>query len=158
LKPKGVETGGWSATISALKGALQVQADAVVAFPIPLAKGETVKFTYRTATEAAAPKAPCFGSVNEPVAEGTLLAGGNLCVYRGGVGLGSKESEDENAKEVQFEDFLGEPVTATGEANSGDLGVNVVFRTTTFTTPVHSTLPANAYLVAKGSWALKAAG
>jgi hypothetical protein len=134
-----------------------VQADAVVAFPIPLEKGEEVKFTYRNAAEAAAPKAPCFGSVNEPVAEATALSG-NLCVYRGGAGIGSKESEDLNAKEVRFEDFLGEVVIATGEANSGDLGVDVVFRTTEFNSGggAPTTLAKVAYMVAKGSWAVKA--
>jgi hypothetical protein len=59
---------------------------------------------------------------------------GNLCTYRGGAGLGSKEvggnGADKNAKFVRFEDFFGEVITeAGGPGNSGDNGVDLVFRT-----------------------------
>jgi hypothetical protein len=152
LSSKRSESGGWSATISVPSGGPQTQADGVVSFPIPLAKGEKVKFTYRTEREALEPKAPCLGSVNEPVAEP-----GNLCVYRGGAGLGSKENEDRNAKFVQFEDFFGETINETGEGNSGDLGVLIVFRTNEFATEgPRLALAKEAHLTAAGSWAVTA--
>jgi hypothetical protein len=57
-------------------------------------------------------------------------------VYRGGAGAGSKEAEvgnvDRNAKFVRFEDFLGEPITETALANSGDEGIDIVVRITEF--------------------------
>jgi hypothetical protein len=117
-----------------------------------LKKGETARFIYRTAAESTKPEAPCLGSVNEPVAEP-----GNLCVYRGGVGFGSRESEDKNAKFVQFEDFLGETIKETGEANSGDLGVLIIFRTNEFATEgARLALAKEATLTAAGSWAVTA--
>jgi hypothetical protein len=152
LSSRKSESGGWSATISVPAGGPQTQADGVVSFPTPLARGEKVKFTYRNEREALEPKAPCLGSVNEPVAEP-----GNLCVYRGGAGSGSKENEDKNAKFVQFEDFFGETIKETGEANSGDLGVLIVFRTNEFATEgPHLTLAKEAQLTAAGSWAVTA--
>jgi hypothetical protein len=90
--------------------------------------------------------------VNEPVAEP-----GNLCVYRGGAGFGSKENEDKNAKFVQFEDFFGETVTETGEGNSGALGILIIFRTNEFGVEgAHLTLAKEAELTAAGSWAVTA--
>jgi hypothetical protein len=152
LAPKRSESGGWSATISVPSGGPQTQADGVVSFPTPLARGEKVKFTYRNEREAIEPKAPCLGSVNEPVAEP-----GNLCVYRGGAGFGSKENEDRNAKFVQFEDLFGETIKETGEANSGDLGVLIIFRTTEFGIEgAHLALAKEAELTAAGSWAVTA--
>jgi hypothetical protein len=152
LSSKKSESGGWSATISVPSGGPQTQADGVVSFPIPLARGEKVKFTYRNEREALEPRAPCVGSVNEPVAEP-----GNLCVYRGGAGFGSKENEDRNAKFVQFEDFFGETITETGEGNSGDLGVLIIFRTNEFAAEGgHLTLAKEAHLTAAGSWAVTA--
>ena len=152
LAPKKSESGGWSATISVPSGGPQTQADGVVSFPTPLPRGEKVKFTYRNEREALEPKAPCLGSVNEPVAEP-----GNLCVYRGGAGFGSKENEDRNTKFVQFEDFFGETIRETGEANSGDLGVLIIFRTNEFGVEgAHLTLAKEAELTAAGSWAVTA--
>jgi hypothetical protein len=152
LFSKKSESGGWSATISVPIGGPQTQADGVVSFPIPLARGEKVKFTYRNEREAIEPKAPCLGSVNEPVAEP-----GNLCIYRGGAGFGSNENEDKNAKFVQFEDLFGETVKETGEANSGDLGVLIVFRTNEFALEgTHQPLAKEAKLTAAGSWAVTA--
>jgi hypothetical protein len=152
LSSKKSESGGWSATISVPSGGPQTQADGVVSFSIPLARGEKVKFTYRNEREALEPRAPCLGSVNEPVAEP-----GNLCVYRGGAGFGSKENEDRNAKFVQFEDFFGETIKETGEANSGDLGVLIIFRTNEFATEGgHLALAKEAHLTASGSWAVTA--
>jgi hypothetical protein len=152
LSSKKSESSGWSATISVPVGGPQTQADGVVSFPIPLAKGEKVKFTYRNEREALGPTAPCLGSVNEPVAEP-----GNLCVYRGGAGYGSKENEDANAKFVQFEDFFGETVNETGEGNSGDLGVLIIFRTNEFGKEgAHLTLAKEAHLTASGSWGVTA--
>jgi hypothetical protein len=152
LSSKKSEAGGWSATISVPVGGPQTQADGVVSFPTSLARGEKVKFTYRTEREALEPKPPCLGSVNEPVAEP-----GNLCVYRGGAGFGSTENEDKNAKFVQFEDFFGETITKTGEANSGDLGVLIIFRTDEFAIEgAHLALAKEAELTAAGSWAVTA--
>ncbi|HWW89630.1 MAG TPA: hypothetical protein VNY35_02470 [Solirubrobacteraceae bacterium] len=85
----------------------------------------------------------------------------NLCAHRGGAGSGSKEkgegSIDKNAKFAKFEDFSGESFTETGLANSGDEGVDIVFRTTEYSeeTPITS-LTAEAILNARGSWAVTA--
>jgi hypothetical protein len=155
LKSKATETGGWSATMRAAKGTEQAETQGVVSFPLPLKVGEKVKLNYRDEEQSKTPTAPCLGSVNEPIAEP-----GNLCVYRGGAGSGSKEkgegSIDNNAKFFKFEDFLGESFTETGFANSGDEGVDIVFRTNQYneTTPI--TLLKEAILNAKGSWAVTA--
>jgi hypothetical protein len=159
LKPKGVETGIWSAQIHASKGEEQLESEAVISYPVPLSNNpEGVNYNYKAASEGVI-KAPCLGSVNEPVAEGTALVG-NLCVYRGGVGIGSKETEDAGVvSKPFFEDALGETVTKQELSFSGTTGVNVVFRTAVFSiSGVRSTLAVNAYLVAKGSWALKNQG
>src|SRR4029077_8034098 len=112
----------------------------------------------RTAAQVSKPEAPCLGSVNEPFAESTAL-GGNLCVYRGGGGIGRKETEDLNVTSAKpfFEDFLGEVITETGEGNSGDLGVDVVFRTAEFNAAggAPTALAKLAYMAAKGSWAVR---
>jgi hypothetical protein len=88
---------------------------------------------------------------------------GNLCTYRGGAGLGSKETGtgpiDANAKFVRFEDFFGEVIEkAGGVGNQGDLGVDVVFRTTEFKEEgsLVTSLAKEASLNAKGSWAVAA--
>jgi hypothetical protein len=88
---------------------------------------------------------------------------GNLCTYRGGAGLGSKESGsgtiDKNAKFVRFEDFFGEVITETGgPGNSGDLGVDVVFRSTEYKEEIApiTSLAKESNLNAKGSWAVTA--
>jgi hypothetical protein len=152
LSSKKSESGGWSVTISVPKGGPQTQAAGVVSFPIPLKKGEKVKITYRNAQQALEPKPPCLGSVNDPAAEP-----GNLCVYRGGAGFGSGENEDKNAKFVQVENFFGETINETGEANSGDLGVLLIFRTNEFASEgAPLTLAKEASLTAAGSWALTA--
>jgi hypothetical protein len=153
LKSKATETGGWSATMRATSGTEQAETQGVVSFPIPLKVGEKVKLNYRNEEQSKTATAPCLGSVNEPLAEP-----GNLCVYRGGGGFGSKEKGiDRNAKFARFEDFFGESFTETGLANSGDQGVDIVFRTTQYDeeTPITS-LKAEAILNAKGSWAVTA--
>jgi len=152
------ETGGWSAWISAATGAPQVQADAVISFPIKLVEQEEGPvFTYRNAEEALKPEAPCLGETNEPIAEK-----GFLCVYRGGAGNGSKENEDKNVTnkktEVFFESFFGEKI-AKQEGVGGQDGVNLVFRTKDFNatgTGEPATLTKTAYMVAQGSWAVTA--
>jgi hypothetical protein len=155
LKSKGTETGGWSATMRAATGTEQAETQGVASFPIPLKVGEKVKLNYRTEEQSKTPAAPCLGSVNEPIAEP-----GNLCAYRGGAGSGSKEtgegSIDRNAKFVKFEDFFGESFAETGFENSGDLGVDIVFRTTEYNEGEPVTLKAEAILNAKGSWAVTA--
>jgi hypothetical protein len=157
------ETGGWAVWISAASGAPQVQAAAVLSFPIPLKKNAKYKVTYRNAEEALAPAAPCLGSVNEPNAEA-----GNLCVYRGG-NFGSLESEDKNVTNGKganakpfFEEFVGnEQYTSgsetSGEGNSGDLGIDLVWRTLQFTKEGGevATLSATSYTAAHGSWAIR---
>jgi hypothetical protein len=88
-------------------------------------------------------------------------------VYRGGAGFGSKEkgtvkgggSVDKNAEFVRFEDYLLEKFEGTletGLANSGDLGLDIVFRTTEYNEEEPITLKAEANLNAKGSWAVTA--
>jgi hypothetical protein len=140
----------------AATGTEQAETQGVVSFPIPLKVNEQVKLNYRTEEQSTTPTAPCLGSVNEPIAEP-----GNLCAYRGGGGFGSKEkngaSIDKNANFARFEDFFGESFIETGLLNSGDLGVDIVFRTTEYSeeTPVTS-LKAEAILNAKGSWAVTA--
>jgi hypothetical protein len=155
LKSKATETGGWSATMRAASGTEQAETQGVVSFPIPLKVNEQVKLNYRDEAQSASPAAPCLGSATEPIAEA-----GNLCVYRGGAGSGSKEKGggtiDKNAKFVKFEDFLGESFAETGLANSGDLGVDVVFRTTEYNEEEPLTLKTEAGLNAKGSWAVTA--
>jgi hypothetical protein len=154
LASKAQETGAWSASLSGAAGGPQAQASGVVSYPIPVKKGEAVKFTYRNEKQALTPELPCVGNVNEPFAEP-----GNLCVYRGGASYGAREIEDKNAKEVQFQDLVGESVTETGEGNSGSEGVDVIFRTNQFNATGSgppATLTESAYLYAQGSWALRA--
>ena len=152
------ETGGWSASISAAKGGPQAQAAGVISFPIKLEeKEEGPVFTYRSAEEALKPEAPCLGSVDEPIAEK-----GNLCVYRGGAGNGSKEGEDRNVTnkkgEVFFQSFFGEKI-AKQEGVSGQAGVDLIFRTKQFNAtgagePAEVT--ATSYMAAQGSWSVTA--
>jgi len=163
LESKKQETGGWLVSISASSGAQQVQAGAVLSFPIPLSTNAKYTVTYRNAEQSLAPEAPCFGSVDEPNA-----VEGNLCVYRGGASFGSLESEDKNVTNGKganpapfFEDFFGEEIpnkTATsGEANQGDLGIDLVFRTLQFNAAggAPATLTSAAYTAAHGSWAIR---
>ena len=159
------ETGYWSATISAIKGGPQVEAVGAVSFPIPL--GASVKTIYRTEAESESPAAPCAGAPDNPTAEK-----GFLCVYRGFAGIGSKESEDKfaanqpclsaggtlNSECVFFESAKGGPIEETSP-EAGKLGVGVVFRTKPFNetgTGPPATLTENSYLIAKGSWAVRA--
>jgi hypothetical protein len=159
LASKAQESGGWTATISVPKGGRQAQVQGVISFPIPLKKEENVKLNYRTEAESLGAIAPCDGSVNEPTVEP-----GNLCTYRGGAGLGSKETGsgpiDTNAKFKRFEDFFGEVIEETGFAApaSGVLGVDMVFRTNEFKEEgtVITSLAKEASLNAKGSWAVTA--
>jgi hypothetical protein len=135
-----------------------MQVQAVLSFPIPLKVNEIVKLSYRTEPESVGAIAPCLGSPNEPTVEP-----GNLCTYRGGGGLGSKEKGagtiDENSKFFGFRDFFGEDITETGLfGNSGDLGVQMVFRTNEYKgeAPFVTSLAKEASLNAAGSWALTA--
>ena len=151
------ETGLWSATIVAVKGFPQVQADAVISFPIKLAEQEEGPvFTYRNAEEALKPEAPCVGAVDEPIAEKD-----HLCVYRGGAGNGSKENEDKNVtdkpSEVFFENAFGERI-AKQEGVSGQDGANLIFRTKQFNSAggAPAEVTETSYLVAKGSWSVTA--
>jgi hypothetical protein len=130
----------------------------LVSFPIPLKVNEEVTLNYRTEGESLGAIAPCLGSTDEPTVEP-----GNLCTYRGGAGLGSKETGagpiDANAKFVRFEDLFGEVIEKTGGVgNQGDLGVDMVFRTTEFKEEgaVVTSLAKEASLNAKGSWAVTA--
>jgi hypothetical protein len=130
----------------------------VVSFPIPLKLNEVVKLNYRNETESLGAIAPCLGSTTEPTVEA-----GNLCTYRGGAGLGSKETGigtiDKNAKFVRFQDFFGEVITETGgPGNSGDLGVDIVFRTNEYKeeAPLVTSLAKESNLTAQGSWAVTA--
>jgi hypothetical protein len=150
------ETGAWAASIDAPSGAPQAQADGVISFPIPLQKSEELaglKIVYRNAEQVLKPTAPCLGSTDEPVVEK-----GNLCVYRGGAGVGSQETIDKGveSKNPGFESIFGEKLTEI-EASKGRLGLDIVFRTKQFnTTPggAPATLTENAYMVAHGSWAV----
>jgi hypothetical protein len=158
LASKTQESGVWSATIGVPKGGRQTQVQGVVSFPIPLKVNEEVTLNYRTEGESLGAIAPCLGSTDEPVVEA-----GNLCTYRGGAGLGSKETGtgpiDANAKFVRFEDFFGEVIEKTGGVgNQGDLGVDMVFRTTEFKEEgaLVTSLAKEASLNAKGSWAVTA--
>jgi hypothetical protein len=155
LASKGSESGIWAATISEPSGAPQTQAYGVISLPIPLKveEGLEYKFTYRPESESTTPKPPCLGSPVEPTAEA-----GNFCVYRGG-NRGTKEMEDKNAKEIEFQDALGNYIAngGEGEGHSGHTGVLVLFRTGQFSeTGTEVTLTAPARLNAAGSWAVTA--
>jgi hypothetical protein len=164
LKPGGTEKGGWSATISEPAGAPQTQADGVASFSIPYPESgnfltaPNLKATYRNEAEAVAPRAPCLGSTNEPVAEP-----GNLCVYRG-QGIPQEHAalpgfaHDENAKFVAFQ-MPGGKLLKSGEllpTESIELSsLMIVFRTDEFNEKTGEvTLAKPAHLTAVGSWAL----
>ena len=76
------------------------------------------------------------------------------------MGFGSKENQDVNAKFVRFEDFFGEQIEETGEGgDSGDLGVDLVFRTGAFDEEegkAITSLAKESRMTAKGSWAVTA--
>lgn len=165
LKPGGTETGGWSATISEPAGAPQTQANGVASFPIPYPEEgnftpPNLKATYRNEAEAIAPRAPCLGSTNEPVAEP-----GNLCVYRG-EGIPQEHAfepgfaHDENAKFVAFQ-LPGGELRKSGELLPTESitlsSLMIVFRTDEFNERTGEvTLAKPAHLTAAGSWALTA--
>ena len=109
LGSKRSESGTWSATISEPARAPQTQVDGSVSLSIPLSEAERLKVVYRNEAQALEPKAPCLGSPGQPVADP-----GNLCVYRGG-GLGSRESEDKNARLVDFQTALGNSIASGAE-------------------------------------------
>jgi len=149
------ESGGWAATIQAPAGAQQAETEGVASFPIPLKFHAKVKVQYRNEIESKAPAPPCNGSVNEPIAEPK-----NFCAYRGGLGFGSKETGggtiDKNASFSRIESFEGEPITTTGTANAGDLGVDLVFRSNEYEEENGAkTIATEAHLNAKGSWAVR---
>ena len=140
------ERGVWSALISEPAGAPQTQAMGVVSYAIATAK--VTKATYRNEVQAEVPVPPCMGNVNEPAAEK-----GNLCVYRGG-NVGSKESDDKNAKFATFEEPIGTEGTVAGL-----LGALIVFRTEEGVFEVGQptiNLSKPAYVDAGGSWAVTA--
>jgi len=154
----------WSAEINLATGDLQGEAHANISYPIPTEETAAVEFNY-VPEEPGPPTTNCKGSVNEPEAKE-----GFLCVYRGGKGsFGAKEEEDKNvtdkspgggantATEVFFENAFGTKIASQAGA-SGQLGVDVVFRTlqfnTTASTPQSATT-APSKLVAHGSWAVK---
>jgi len=162
LSPKAQEEGGWSVSISAAAGQPQVEEQAAISFPIPLKVNAKYKVTYRNGEQALSPTAPCLGSVNEPNA-----VEGNLCVYRGIESAGSLEKQDKNVtngaganKPPVFLDANGEEIASggetSGEANSGDIAIDLVFRTLEFGTGEEvKTLAKPAYLSAHGSWAIR---
>ena len=136
-----------------------MQTDGVVSFPIPLQTNEKIKLNYRNEVQSETPESPCLGTPTEPIAEA-----GNLCVYRGGAGLGSKESGpgtvDQNAHFAMFEDSFGDAYAngseTSGGANSGDEGILIVFRTNEYTPETPKTIKTEAHLTAQGSWAVTA--
>ena len=145
-------TGGWSAHIAVGVGDPQAESDGVISMPCEYGiEPKTEKVTYRTEPESLAPKAPCLGSVNEPTAQP-----GNLCAYRGSGK--AKEPQDKEAKFVAFDTPFGEEFANGAELNKetsqGRTSMFIVFRTTTFTEPT-TTVPAAAFLDARGSWAVR---
>jgi hypothetical protein len=147
------ETGTWSVHINAPTGAWQQQYTSPISFPVRLKKGAVVKATYRNATEAEAPKAPCNGTINEPIAEV-----GNLCVYRGAP-LGGLETADKNAAFFGFVEPNGTPFTTSKKV--GFLGELVLFRSVnnspSFKEEVGEepgVITEGSYMEGGGSWAV----
>jgi hypothetical protein len=159
LKSKGTESGVWSVHIHAPAKTEQAQADASISYPLMLKEKTSVKLTYRTEPQTEKPAAPCLGAADEPFAEP-----GNLCTYRGFKEAGSKEAGvgvgnvDKSTKFERFSSAEGEgPLTTTGLANAGDIGLDLVFRTNEFSTETPITeLATESNLTAKGSWAVTA--
>jgi hypothetical protein len=160
LKSNGTETGLWSAVIKAPVGTEQQDVHAALSFPIMLKEKTAVELVYRDEAQSLAPSAPCLGSPDEPFVEA-----GHLCTYRGTNEAGTKETGaelgniDKGVKFTNFSSAQGEEIPnkgKTGLANAGDIGVDIVFRTTVFSkeTPLKVTEESN--LTAKGSWALTA--
>jgi hypothetical protein len=152
------ESGTWSANVSAVTGAPQVQVTAAITFPVRLKKGAVVKAVYRNVKEDEAPMVPCAGSPTEP-----FVSAGTLCVYRGFAFKGGLETQDRNMAFFTLVEPNGENSATEGRA--GNLGEGVVFRSVNNTpefkelSPVESeaaygTITEAAYLSAFGSWAV----
>ncbi len=153
------ESGMWAAWIHVPAGGEQAEAEGVASFPIPLKFHEKVALNYRNEVEALEAKAPCLGTVEEPIIQPT----GNFCAYRAGKGVGSKEkgsgvgNVDKNVTSTPFfQSAAAEKITETGEGGAGDIGVYIVFRTKEFSPTEPVTLAEEANMNAKGSWAVAA--
>jgi hypothetical protein len=113
----------------------------------------SLKLQYKPESENGLVKAPCLGSTNEPDAEP-----GNLCVTRGSGN--PKEATDKSAAFVGFTTAFGEQKkageTLSAATDLGRVGMLIQFRTTTFEEAAPKTVPAEARLNAKGSWAVRA--
>ena len=142
----------WSASIDVPAKTRQDQVVALASYPIPLNKTEKPNAVYRDEPESSAPKAPCTGETNYPVAEA-----GFLCVLRGGE-HGTLESEDHNAKFFGFAQAQGSfQSTPTAKEGSRD-GELILFRTEEFEeeAPFIEELVKPANLSAAGGWAITA--
>jgi len=159
------EMGTWSASLSVGAGAPQIQADATIAFPIPLSENQTKKLKVRYLNEVEvlepALREDCVGNAQEPNA-----AEGWLCIYQGATATnGTLKTEWKEAGFFAVENGAGETCLPAAPAESGvltckteenfQLGGLGAFRTKTFKEPP-VTIPANAALSAAGTWAVRA--
>ena len=149
--------GTWSAKINVAIGDHQDQGLGWASYPIQPSKTEFPTAVYRTEPKSKEPEEPCFGTVNEPVAQA-----GFVCFYRGG-NTGSEEKEDENAAFFGFSDVQGAVQGEEGKEGS-KLGEFILFRTTSPAFAEGCKKPlvaackvtAAAYLNTQGSWAMTA--
>jgi hypothetical protein len=159
------EMGTWSAVIDVPAGGQQIQADATIAFPIPLSGNQAtkLKIRYMNETEALEPieHPECTGTAQEPNAED-----GWLCIYQGATAeIGTLKPEWKEAGFFAVENGAGETCRPTFPAESGvltckfeenfQLGGLVAFRTRTFKEVPPFTIPGNAALSAAGTWAVR---
>jgi hypothetical protein len=149
LKSHAMETGAWSANISAPSGAPQVQAMGVVSYPIELCPGEAIvesKLHYlnEPESETVGAQEGCLGSTEEPIAEPE-----NLCVFTGGF----KGSVEKLWKNVKFNGILTDSGT---QKAAGASGQEIQFRTKTYGELKVEKLTEEAFMSAGGSWAVTA--
>jgi hypothetical protein len=158
--------GTWSASLSVPAGGRQIQADATIAFPIPLSGNQATKLKVRYMNEAEALEPiehpECTGTAQEPNAQE-----GWLCIYQGATATyGTLNTEWKEAGFFAVQNGAGETCVPTFPAASGvltckaeenfQLGGLVAFRTKTFREEPPTTIPVEATLSAAGTWAVRA--
>jgi hypothetical protein len=153
------EAGTWQAKLAVPSAGPQAEADGVVSFnPRYPETPSSLKLNYLNEAEAKAPKAPCLGSANEPIAEK-----GNLCVYRGEI-KGGEAAEDKNITEPgapAFAEpkggFIANKGSCVISTDSCQTGVLVIFRSVGFVEGgAPGTVTAPTTLNARGSWTVTA--
>ena len=159
LKKGEQQAGSWGTNISLPKESPQAQAYAAITYQCPLGETEEAKpvFMSEKAINEGANE-NCAGSPNEPVAEE-----GFLCVYDFATSEpGTREGEWKEAGFYAMADNAGtanvREAGKTGNPSKSKTGELVEFRTKTFEEGAAGpkTIPAAAYLVAGGVWAVRA--